>query len=169
MSRSATSRSAGNSPTGLGGRSASWSGTDLARRQRIAASVTWHGAKTQAGSGRRHGCRHLTKATVLDCRSWTAVLEALEAMAKVTVLGLNRGTECSQGSLKSIGEPNRRTSRSLKATAHHAGRGSVTWRIASGRRERKGHGCRHLTKATVLDCMGGDGEGNCAWLQAGAR
>src|SRR3954468_2526366 len=31
-----------------------------------------------------------------------------EAMAKAMVLGLNRGTECSQGSLKSIGEPNRR-------------------------------------------------------------
>ena len=44
-----------------------------------------------------------------------------------------------------IGVIMRGTSRSLKATAHHAGRG---------------------IKATVLDCMGGDGEGICASLQA---
>src|SRR3954453_9319036 len=36
-----------------------------------------------------------------------------------------------------IGVIMRGTSRSLKATAHQ-GRGSVTWRIASGRREREG-------------------------------
>ena len=60
----------------------------------------------------------------------------------------------------------RGTSRSLKATAHHAGRGSVTWRIASGRREREGMDAGIGAKATVLDCMGGDGEGICASLQA---
>jgi hypothetical protein len=32
------------------------------RQLRVAASVTWHGAKTQAGSGRRHGCRHRARA-----------------------------------------------------------------------------------------------------------
>jgi hypothetical protein len=37
----------------------SWTDGGRWRRQlRITASVTWHGAKTQAGSGRRHGCRH---------------------------------------------------------------------------------------------------------------
>jgi hypothetical protein len=44
--------------------------------------------------------------------------------------------------------------------------GSVTWRIASGRREREGMDAGIGAKATVLDCMGGDGEGNCASLQA---
>ena len=42
------------------------------------------------------------------------------------------------------------------------------WRIASGRREREGMAWMQASgaKATVLDCMGGDGEGNCASLQA---
>jgi hypothetical protein len=60
----------------------------------------------------------------------------------------------------------RKAAVSLKATAHHAGRGSVTWRIASGRREREGMDAGIGAKATVLDCMGGDGEGICASLQA---
>ena len=43
------------------------------RHLRIAASVTWHGAKTQAGSGRRHGRRH--QATVLGLNCGVPVLE----------------------------------------------------------------------------------------------
>ena len=43
----------------------------------------------------------------------------------------------------------------------------MTWRIASGRREREGMDAGIGAKATVLNCMGGDGgEGNCASLQA---
>ena len=38
--------------------------------------------------------------------------------------------------------------------------------LASGRREREGMDAGIGAKATVLDCMGGDGEGNCASLQA---
>jgi hypothetical protein len=45
-------------------------------------------------------------------------------------------------------------------------RGSVTWRIASGRREREGmdagNGCRHRGQGNGLGLHGGDGEGNCA-------
>ena len=37
---------------------------------------------------------------------------------------------------------------------------------ASGRREREGMDAGIGAKATVLDCMGGDGEGICASLQA---
>jgi hypothetical protein len=48
-----------------------WPGGDgglgaMAKATAHRGSVTWHGAKTQAGSGRRHGCRHRTKAMVLD-------------------------------------------------------------------------------------------------------
>jgi hypothetical protein len=51
-----------------------------------------------------------------------------------------------------------------KATEH---RGSVTWpgaktQAGSGRREREGMDAGIGAKATVFDCIGGDGEGNCA-------
>ena len=56
------------------------------RQLRIAASVTWHGAKTQAGSGRRHRRRWRRQ------RSWTAVLDCGlgRAMAKATDEGNQR-------------------------------------------------------------------------------
>jgi hypothetical protein len=46
-------------------------------------------------------------------------------------------------------------------------RGSVTWpgaktQAGSGRREREGMDAGIGAKATVFDCIGGDGEGNCA-------
>ena len=55
--------------------------------------------------GRRHRCRHRTKATVLDCgglglQSWTAS----EAMAKATVLGLKLGAEVLRGALEHLRE-----------------------------------------------------------------
>ena len=59
-----------------------------------------------------------------------------------------------------------RCKRDMAWSETHAGRGSVTWRIASGRREREGMDAGIGAKATVLDCMGGDGEGICASLQA---
>ena len=42
----------------------------------------------------------------------------------------------------------------------------MAWHIASGRREREGMDAGIGAKATVLDCIGADGEGNCASLQA---
>src|SRR3954468_17838547 len=52
-----------------------------------------------------------------------------------------------------IGVIMRGTSRSLKATAHQ-GRGSVTWRIASGRREREGMDAGIGAKATAWTAWG---------------
>lgn len=75
-----------------------WGAMAKATAHRCKRDMAWSedaGRETQAGSGRRHGCRHRTKATVLDCglglQSWTAS----EAMAKATVLGLTQWFDCN--------------------------------------------------------------------------
>ena len=97
------------------------------------------------------------KATVLDCMGGDGEGQARPgAMAKARHLPVLEGNCAWPGGDGGLGAM-------AKATAH---RGSVTWRIASGRREREGMDAGIGAKGNGLGLHGGDGEGNCASLQA---